>query len=115
MRRPCLTECEARGDLTSMPASECPREGSRAPAFSIRTASERVSLDAFDRQIVLLAFLGEGLTTESSPDVTGRIRAELRGLGAVLLVISNRGVFAFRPDDDLATIAGSHELVAGDV
>src|SRR5438445_8743979 len=98
-----------------MAAPECPREGSRAPAFSIRTASERVSLDAFDRQIVLLAFLGEGLTIGSSPEVTARIRAELRGLGAVLVVISNRGVFAFRPDDDLATIAGSHELVPGDV
>jgi len=98
-----------------MPASQCPREGSRAPAFSIRTGRGRISLDAFDNQIVLLAFLGEGLTSDASPEITARIRAELRGLGAVLVVVSSRGVLVFRPDDDVATIAGPGELVTSDV
>jgi len=53
-------------------------------------------LDAFGRQIVLLAYLDDW-----SPDDAHRVRAELRGMGAVLVVVTPHGRFVFRPDDDV--------------
>jgi len=36
----------------------------------------------------------------------GAIRAQLRGLGAILFIVSNAGVWSFRPDDDVELSAG---------
>ncbi len=41
---------------------------------------------------------------ESAEDVA-TIRAELRGLGTVLIVLSDTGIWSFRPDDDLERLA----------
>jgi xanthine dehydrogenase YagT iron-sulfur-binding subunit len=41
----------------------------------------------------------------------GAIRAQLRGLGAILFIVSNTGVWSFRPDDDVElTLAPSRQL-----
>ena len=37
---------------------------------------------------------------------TGAIRAQLRGLGAVMFIVSDAGVWSFRPDDDIELSAG---------
>src|SRR6267154_2791577 len=34
------------------------------------------------------------------------IRAQLRGLGAILFIVSDAGVWSFRPDDDIELSAG---------
>jgi xanthine dehydrogenase YagT iron-sulfur-binding subunit len=45
------------------------------------------------------------------PEDIDAIRAELRGLGAVLLVVSKGGVFWFGPDDDVELFARPDELL----
>src|ERR1041384_1165006 len=37
---------------------------------------------------------------------TDAIRAQLRGLGAILFIVSDAGVWSFRPDDDIELSAG---------
>jgi xanthine dehydrogenase YagT iron-sulfur-binding subunit len=37
----------------------------------------------------------------------GAIRAQLRGLGAILFIVSDAGVWSFRPDDEIELSAGS--------
>lgn len=91
------------------------RVGVRAPALSIRTDHTTVSLEAFDRQVVLLAFLDRWSAAETSDEVLSDVRAELRGLGAVLLVVSESGLFIFRADDDVEHLARPGEFVTDDV
>ena len=97
-----------------MPAGPCPRLGFRAPALFIRTARETLSLDALGRQLVLLAFLPHS-SAASDGDILAEVRAELRGLGAVLVVVSPDGMFVFRPDDDVERFAHASELSADDI
>jgi xanthine dehydrogenase YagT iron-sulfur-binding subunit len=44
--------------------------------------------------------------------VLDAIRAELRGLGATLLVVSDEALFCFRPDEDAELVAGSDAFAA---
>ena len=55
------------------------------------------------RRPIVLAYL-RGASLGGSPDPGPRIRAELRGLGAVLVLFTPEGMFVFRPDDDTAVI-----------
>jgi hypothetical protein len=48
----------------------------------------------------VVAFLESG----TEPDPGPRIRAELRGLGAELMLVSPGGVYVFRADDDTETL-----------
>src|SRR4030088_181155 len=43
------------------------------------------------------------------------IRSELRGLGAGLVVVSNTGIWSFRPDDDIERFATSDRQVDEEV
>jgi xanthine dehydrogenase YagT iron-sulfur-binding subunit len=63
-----------------------------------------LGLDAFERQTVVLVFL-PAWSSASEEQTLARIRAELRGLGAVLVAIALDGVFVFRPDDDIERFA----------
>src|SRR5438552_14616740 len=84
-------------------------QGSPAPRH-LRRVGEALSLDAFGRQVVLLAFLADFSPSEASGEVLASVRAELRGLGAVLVVVSTAGAFVLRPDDDVQRLACSDEL-----
>jgi xanthine dehydrogenase YagT iron-sulfur-binding subunit len=64
---------------------------------------------------VLLAFLSSASLRRTAGHVMAEIRAELRGLGAVLVVASESGLYAFRPDDDVECLAGAGEFGASDV
>jgi xanthine dehydrogenase YagT iron-sulfur-binding subunit len=68
-----------------------------------------VTLDALDRQVVVLAFL-ETWNEDDSSEVLAEMRAELRGLGAVLVLLSSSGVYLFRADDDVERIADEGEI-----
>jgi xanthine dehydrogenase YagT iron-sulfur-binding subunit len=46
----------------------------------------------------VLAFVRDWAPVEAS---AGAIRAQLRGLGAILFIVSRAGVWSFRPDDDV--------------
>jgi xanthine dehydrogenase YagT iron-sulfur-binding subunit len=61
---------------------------------------DRSMIAAQPRQPVVVAYLRDA----ASPDPGRSIRAELRGLGAVLVLHTPSGTFVFRPDDDLSRI-----------
>jgi xanthine dehydrogenase YagT iron-sulfur-binding subunit len=86
-----------------------PRPGARAPRFLIRGARGALSTDSLEGQVVLVAFIGHGFPYETPPDVLEGVRAELRGLGAALIVVSSTGVFVVRPDDAVERFAPADE------
>jgi xanthine dehydrogenase YagT iron-sulfur-binding subunit len=61
---------------------------------------EKVALGRCDGPL-LLAFPSEGSDFVVREAELARIRAELRGLGATLVVVSAESVWQFRPDDDV--------------
>ena len=86
-------------------ASRESADGSGAAQWDLRT---------FAGQPIVLAFLndrdgddrpGRRDVGQTSPADLAQGRAELRGLGAVLLLISRRGLWSFSPDDELEMFA----------
>ena len=61
------------------------------------------ALESFDRQPIVVGFLDRW--SPAAPQELDAIRAELRGLGAVLVVLADDGLFVFRPDDDVERFA----------
>jgi hypothetical protein len=49
----------------------------------------------------VLAFVRQWTTALDAGASGGAIRAQLRGLGAILFIVSDAGVWSFRPDDDV--------------
>jgi xanthine dehydrogenase YagT iron-sulfur-binding subunit len=80
------------------------RPGARAPRFAIRGV-RTLSTDSLEGQVVLVAFIGSGSPHGTPRDVLEEVRAELRGLGAVLIVVASSGVFLVRPDDAIERFA----------
>ncbi|HEY5935796.1 MAG TPA: (2Fe-2S)-binding protein, partial [Kofleriaceae bacterium] len=56
------------------------------------------------------AFIRDWLGEHEPPDELVAIRAELRGLGAELVVLSETGVWSFRPDDDVDRYGSGPQL-----
>src|SRR3954466_4545471 len=48
-----------------------------------------------------------------STETLDAIRAELRGLGAALLVVGAESLFCFRPDDELEVVEPTKALIGG--
>lgn len=85
-------------------ASSGPRVNTHAPDLTLSTVS------GLERRIShgeprVLAFLQHRLGHEP-PRELAAIRAELRGLGAELLVISPHGIWSVRADDPLEVVTG---------
>src|ERR671931_670353 len=70
----------------------------------LESARETLSIEALDRQVVLLAFLADFVPSEARSEA---VRAELRGLGAVLIVVSAEGTFVVRADDEVEAVPDS--------
>jgi alkyl hydroperoxide reductase subunit AhpC len=87
------------------------RVGSVAPPFAVRCAGGAgiTSADIRGRPWVL-AFLDHWDHADVDP-----IRAELRSLGAILIVVSDAGVWSFHPDDDAELIAPADRHLIADV
>ena len=67
-------------------------------------ASDRLLLlKASSGQPLVLVFAGDW--QEPSRQILEGIRAELRGLGAALFIVSKDWLFFFRPDDELRKLA----------
>jgi xanthine dehydrogenase YagT iron-sulfur-binding subunit len=66
-----------------------------------------VTDDTFTGCQIVLAFLP---SWEQTPAELEKIRAELRGLGAALFVLSPHGIWAFRADDELELLASGAAL-----
>ncbi len=54
---------------------------------------------------LVIAFAREWTSAGAAEHELAAIRSELRGLGAVLVVVSNAGIWHFRPDDDIERFA----------
>ena len=92
-----------------------PKVGVAAPRIHVRTSRDTLSIESLDGEPGVVAFLDDASPIDTPPDALEALRAELRGLGAVLVVLSSAGVFLFRPDDAMERFARSSELDAGDV
>jgi xanthine dehydrogenase YagT iron-sulfur-binding subunit len=94
-----------------MNASPPIRAGSIAPTFAVRCAGGAgiTSAEVRGRPWVL-AFVHRWDRADLDP-----MRAELRGLGAILVVVSDTGVWSFHPDDDVELIAPADRRLIGDV
>src|SRR5262245_22392252 len=73
-----------------------------------------ITLAGFRGQPIVVAFLDDD-PDQVAPALWNAVRAELRGLGAVLLLLARRGLWCFRPDDQLELWAPIDELDADDV
>jgi xanthine dehydrogenase YagT iron-sulfur-binding subunit len=92
------------------------RIGSRAPEFALRSAKGNVlSLAELEGRPTVLAFAQSWALDSAHEGEIESIRAELRGLGAVLLVVSPSSIFWFRPDDDVELFGLSGDVLLDDV
>jgi xanthine dehydrogenase YagT iron-sulfur-binding subunit len=103
------------------------RDGSRrAPSFTLRLGGQPpVTLDRFGGQPVVLALSSGPLETswknEGDPcrglaedDSLAAVRAELRGLGAVLLLVFDDGALCLGPEDEVWRIGSGDARDAAD-
>jgi hypothetical protein len=87
-----------------------PQAGRRAPSFVLTLGDGRaLSLQAFEGVPLVLALFARNGIIPSEPALE-RIRAELRGLGAVMLLAAHDGIRCFRPDDELEWVASASEI-----
>jgi xanthine dehydrogenase YagT iron-sulfur-binding subunit len=75
----------------------------------------RFSITDFGGAPLVLAFADQWTVDTASGEELDVIRAELRGLGAALVVLSRSGVWSFRPDDDVDRFTAGDEEVAADI
>src|SRR5689334_14204038 len=87
------------------------RVGDPAPSLCLHSARDVLTFESLAGQPVVLALCEDGTRLAAHESV----RAELRGLGAVLVVLSRDGLFMFRPDDEVELVASTDELNAAEV
>ena len=90
---------------------------SETAGLGVGTPAPDLAVSGLDRRTHVphvLAFVRDGLDGER-PIEPGAIRAELRGLGAELVVVSPAGVWRVRADDPVEPLAGSGDGLAAEV
>jgi xanthine dehydrogenase YagT iron-sulfur-binding subunit len=93
-----------------------PVRGDPAPRVDLCNAQGPIfSLSDYAGRTVVLAFLADGALDAPSEAHLETIRAELRGLGAVLIAVSSLGLWGFSPDDEIDLHAGPGEIAEDDV
>jgi xanthine dehydrogenase YagT iron-sulfur-binding subunit len=79
-----------------------------APSFVVSLAGlDALTLASFAGQPLVLAFLPGWDPRNATEEALGAARAELRGLGAVLLIVAESSLWCFRPDDELELFASA--------
>ena len=73
----------------------------------------KVTSSPFSGQAVILAFFDACGWQHAPAHAFRELRAELRGLGAMLVIVSEEGIWSFRPDDDLELSVPREELDEG--
>jgi xanthine dehydrogenase YagT iron-sulfur-binding subunit len=74
-----------------------------------------ISTTDFGGAPIVLAFAEDWTLGLESTEELDAIRAELRGLGAVLLVLSHAGIWSFRPDDDFERFDARDDEVEAEI
>ena len=77
--------------------------GMVAPSFVLHDDARRPLSSSETRGRPWVLAFARGWTPGEGADA---IRAQLRGLGAILFIVSDTGVWSFRPDDDIELTAG---------
>src|SRR5262249_1490601 len=99
-----------------MAEREWAKVGSVSPDFALHSAKgEVLTLSHMRGQPAVLAFADSWTAGAARAEEIDHIRAELRGLGAVLLVVSKGGAFWFRPDDDFERFESADGVLHDDV
>jgi xanthine dehydrogenase YagT iron-sulfur-binding subunit len=75
----------------------------------------RLSIADLKGSPVVLAFANDWALGESSQNELDALRAELRGLGAILVVIARTEVWTFRPDDDFDRVAEADDEMSAEI
>ena len=91
-----------------------PTIGAIAPEFVVHAARGALAPASTDQPRVL-AFVRDWSAERHKPEDVRAIRAQLRGIGAELLVLAPSGVWSFRPDDDPDQLADHSDRLAGDI
>jgi len=86
--------------------------GSVAPELALHAVPEESAHYHVPR---VLAFVRGWSAERESPDSLQALRAQLRGLGAELTVLSETGVWSFRPDDEIEELGVYSDRLATDV
>jgi xanthine dehydrogenase YagT iron-sulfur-binding subunit len=86
--------------------------GSAAPELLLAEGSERFARPRHPR---VLAFVRGWTVDREKPDELRAIRAQLRGLGAELVVLTEAGAWSFEADDDPEQVAGFSDRFPSDV
>ena len=86
--------------------------GTYAPALVLHAVPEESSNYRVPR---VLAFLRGWSVEHESPGSLQALRAQLRGLGAELTILSDSGVWSFRPDDEIEELGASSDRLAADI
>jgi len=86
--------------------------GSVAPALALSAVPEESAQYHVPR---VLAFLRDWSADSASPESLAALRAQLRGLGAELTVLSQQGVWSFRPDDEIEELGAYSDRLAADI
>ncbi|HVV83577.1 MAG TPA: 2Fe-2S iron-sulfur cluster-binding protein [Kofleriaceae bacterium] len=89
------------------------RAGDSAPSFVLHEASG-LSCSS-PRGIPWVLAFARGWVPDGRDEEQAAIRAELRGLGADMIVVADAGVWSFRPDDDLERFATPAPRLASDI
>lgn len=91
--------------------------GQPAPAFAVRSVNgpALIDLDALRGKPTVLAFMPSWHHGLAGSEAMSAVRAELRKLGAVLVLISRQGLLCFRPVDDIQRCIAADALDAESV
>jgi xanthine dehydrogenase YagT iron-sulfur-binding subunit len=96
--------------------SPLPVPGEPAPRLRIgRNDGSEFSSDHFGDRTTVVTFLDGPAFDDAAPADLETIRAELRGMGAVLIAISARGLWSFSPDDEIELFAPQAEIAADEL
>ncbi|HMI87194.1 MAG TPA: 2Fe-2S iron-sulfur cluster-binding protein [Polyangiaceae bacterium] len=99
-----------------MPSSHLQRVGRRAPPLCLRTGHETVTLDGFGTQPIVVALVGAPFAARGEEDdLLAEVRAELRGLGAVLLLLSPAGILVLGADDEAQWFSSRRDVHVEDL
>jgi xanthine dehydrogenase YagT iron-sulfur-binding subunit len=89
---------------------DSPISGRAIPlAVSLRNG-HTLSLGASQGEPLVLALFARAGSLVAGGETLDRIRAELRGLGAELIIIGGDGIWCFRPDDEFELLATAEDI-----
>jgi xanthine dehydrogenase YagT iron-sulfur-binding subunit len=89
---------------------ESPVDGRAIPLAITLRNGRALSLGAPAGEPLVLALFARAGSIVAGEETLDRIRAELRGLGAELIIVGRDGIWCFRPDDEFELLATAEDM-----